>query len=173
MNIRQCDAYTGIGSRKTPTNILYQMTEIAECLARCGWTLRSGGAVGADVAFEQGARRKEIFLPTNDIPASAFEIAGLHHPAWGGLPPFVKRLHARNVQQILGENLDLKSRFVVCWTPDGAETNTTVKTGGTGQAIRIANAYNVPVYNLFNEGRLEQLKELCDCKMEQYSDYLE
>ena len=176
MNISQDCKYTGIGSRKTPQDIIYQMEDIAKYLCSSGYTLRSGGAQGADAAFERGAdeacSRKEIFLPSDEIPDEAFEIAALHHPTWGGLPPFVKRLHSRNVQQVLGKNLDLQSKFVICWTPDGAESVTTKETGGTGQAIRIANAYNVPVYNLANEGRFDEIKDICDCALMQYSDYL-
>ena len=37
------------------------------------------------------------------------------------------------------------SNFVVCYTPDGKAS------GGTGQAIRIAEYYNIPIYNLFYE----------------------
>lgn len=148
------------------------MTDVAKGLAECSWILRSGGADGADKAFEAGATKKDIFLPTGDIPDLAFEIAEMYHPAWGGLKPFIKRLHARNALQILGANLDCEAKFVVCWTPDGAETETTRETGGTGQAIRIANAYRIPVFNLANEGRLEQVKEFCDCALMQYSDYL-
>jgi hypothetical protein len=165
MNIRQDCAYAGIGSRATPQNILYQMTDLAQHLGQCSWILRSGGAKGADKAFEKGATKKEIFLATDEIPDAAFEIAATHHPTWGGLGPYVKKLHARNAQQILGKNLDNKVKFVVCWTIDGAETETSVRTGGTGQAIRIANAYNIPVYNLFNEGRFEVVKDVCDCAL--------
>lgn len=46
--------YTGIGSRNTPANILELMEDIAFKLAEKGWTLRSGGAKGADSAFEKG-----------------------------------------------------------------------------------------------------------------------
>lgn len=65
-------------------------------------------------------------------------------------------MHARNVLQILGQRtpFTLKSKCVVCWTPDGADgssTETSILTGGTGQAIRIAKAYGVPVFNLYNE----------------------
>ncbi len=176
MNIRQDCKYTGIGSRSTPQNVIFQMEDLSKYLCGCGWVLRSGGAKGADQAFERGAdaacRRKEIFLPSGEIPDQAYEIAAQHHPAWGGLPPYVKKLHARNVQQILGQNLELPSKFVICWTPDGAETKTTKETGGTGQAIRVANTYNVPVYNLANEGRFDDVKEICDCALMQYSDYV-
>ena len=46
--------YTGIGSRETPTAILDLMIAIGGVLAQRGFTLRSGGADGADDAFEQG-----------------------------------------------------------------------------------------------------------------------
>ena len=48
-------SYAGIGSRKTPPHVLAAMTQIAEALAERGYILRSGGAGGADSAFEKGA----------------------------------------------------------------------------------------------------------------------
>lgn len=173
MTVRQNCAYTGIGSRSTPLEVCYQMTELAQLFAKSGWILRSGGAAGADSAFEKGASKKEIFKPTDNIPELAFEIAAKHHPTWNGLKPYIKKLHARNVQQVLGKNLDSTTKFVVCWTKDGAEKETTRNTGGTGQAIRIAIAYNVPVYNLANEGRFEIVKQFCDCASMQYTDYFD
>lgn len=47
--------YTGIGSRNTPPDILDIMFRLAGKLASEGYVLRSGGAQGADDAFEQGA----------------------------------------------------------------------------------------------------------------------
>ncbi len=84
-----------------------------------------------------------------------------------------KKFHARNVQQVLGKNLDTPTKFVVCWTPDGAEQRTSNKTGGTGQAIRVAISNNIPVFNLYNEGRLEELKSSLDDMLLQYSDYFD
>ena len=56
--------YAGIGSRKTPPTIRSLMTKCANQLHNEGFTLRSGGAQGADTAFELGAQlRKEIYLP--------------------------------------------------------------------------------------------------------------
>lgn len=55
--------YTGIGSRKTPPDILFLMTAAAGQLSRQGWVARSGGAKGADQAFGQGDLNCEIFLP--------------------------------------------------------------------------------------------------------------
>ena len=59
--------YAGIGSRETPPDILLKMVKIGCHLAKMGWTLRSGGAPGADSAFEKGCDLgggdKQIFLP--------------------------------------------------------------------------------------------------------------
>lgn len=185
MNIRQPCAYAGIGSRETPEEVLEQMRQIAAHLAKCGWILRSGGASGADAAFEQGCGSgpKEIYLPWKNfnqnpsslytIPDEAFKIASEHHPVWHRLSPSAKKFLARDVQQVLGQNLDTPVQFVACWTSDGAEKHTTSKTGGTGQAIRVAVANRIPVYNLRNEGRYEMILELCECMALQYSDYFD
>jgi hypothetical protein len=60
--------YTGVGSRDTPEEVLSVMRTLAKCLARAGYTLRSGGAEGADAAFESGAQevpqaKMQIYLP--------------------------------------------------------------------------------------------------------------
>lgn len=46
--------YTGVGSRETPGAVIDLMQAAAYKLARMGWTFRSGGADGADTAFEEG-----------------------------------------------------------------------------------------------------------------------
>lgn len=150
--------YAGIGARATPSNILKEMTKIATFLEKYGYTLRSGGAEGADTAFEQGVTSTdncEIFLPWgmfNTHPShlfpphkKAFDIARVHHPKWSNLSDASQKLIARNSQQVLGQHLNENSEFIICWTPDGKAS------GGTGQAIRIATVYRIPVYNLFNE----------------------
>jgi hypothetical protein len=140
-----------------------------------GWTLRSGGARGADTAFEEGAKfataQMEIYLPEpgwnlrpNRPPyvqkptREAYAIAERYHPAWHNVKPNARPLHARNVHQVLGADCATPSKFVICWTPDGAQTETTMATGGTGQAIRIAVACGVPVFNLARTDTLERLK---------------
>lgn len=51
-------------------------------------------------------------------------------------------LHGRNAHQVLGLYLDHPVSMVLCWTPEGKGG------GGTGQAIRIAEAYGVTVYDM-------------------------
>jgi cytolysin (calcineurin-like family phosphatase) len=127
----------------------------AALLKGSGWTLRSGGAEGADLAFERGANGTgHIYLPWQGFngheliahnrsqpQSEAYNIAAQFHPAWDRCSQGAKRLHARNVHQVLGDDVTnpILSKFVVCWTPDGSGS------GGTGQAIRIAQHYGVPV----------------------------
>jgi hypothetical protein len=153
--------YTGIGSRETPLDILRLMTKIALYLQSKNYILRSGGAYGADSAFSKGCHEtnKEIYVPWHDynnlpliheISSMAFDMAATIHPKWDKLTTGVKALMARNCMQILGPNLDSPSEFVICWTPDKCihENERTSKTGGTGQAIALANKYNIPIFNL-------------------------
>lgn len=152
--------YTGVGSRKTPKKILDLMTEIALTLNSKGYCLRSGGAKGADEAFESGAgSRKQIFYASSATP-EAMKIAARFHPAWERCGEYVRKLHGRNSFQVLGVNLDNPSSFLVCWTPDGAISHSerTMRTGGTGTAISIAEDANVPVFNLGRSDHLSRLE---------------
>ncbi len=145
--------YSGIGSRKTPDNILEMMKEIAKNLAKEGYILRSGGAEGADSAFEKGCDevggKKEIYLPWKNfngnssslynISKEAFELAKKFHPAWSYLKYGAKCLHSRNGYQILGLDLITPVALVVCYAKEK---------GGTDQALRIATSKKIPVVNL-------------------------
>ena len=153
--------YTGVGSRETPPEILAVMTRLAEKLRAFGYVLRSGGAVGADQAFERGAgTRKNIFYAGDATPA-AIAMAAKIHPAWSRCSDYAKRLHGRNMFQVLGASLSEPSAFLICWTPDGAVggSDCSIKTGGTATAIRAASAHGVPVYNL---RRAEYLAKIMD-----------
>ena len=180
--------YTGIGSRDTPGPILELMEALAFMLCGSGsrpdWVLRSGAAPGADSAFERGALRAkpsygaanrpiQIWLPWTNFEGrpdgngwdyvlghSADEpIAKQFHPNWAACSQGARKLHTRNVGQILGTRImhygsendpdpevfeyrEPLSRFVVCWTPNGS------RQGGTGQALRIANWYRIPIFDL-------------------------
>ncbi len=166
-------AYAGIGSRKTPADVLDLMTRIARKLDAMGWTLRSGGADGADTAFTKDAPHAQIFIPwpgfngivycwSNRPSPNAFLIAAKHHPAWEFQSDVAKKLHARNVHQVLGDDCASPSAFVLCWTPDGSTGITTARTGGTGQAIRVAHAYGVPIFNLQREDHRKAWEGLCN-----------
>lgn len=56
-------------------------------------------------------------------------------------------MQARNSHQILGWDLETPTNFVVCYTK-----------GGTGQAIRIANHYNIPVFDVGAYDTIDEVK---------------
>jgi hypothetical protein len=171
--------YTGIGSRETPPDILLIMCEIGAVLAARGLILRSGGASGADTAFEGGADAaycgqpvpKEIFLPWrgfqrnlssfHDVTPEVLTIAKDLHPVWDRLSQGAKRLHGRNVYQVLGHDLKAPSAFVVCWTRRGElnESMCTPATGGTATAIKLASRRGIPVFNLARAPHLELFQD--------------
>ena len=126
--------YTGIGSRETPNEILDRMTRLGSWFSELDWVLRSGGAEGADRAFERGVRvgkQCDIYIPwkcfakhsDNPMIGSEFdtweeaeEIAKSIHPLgnifnddgtskWDNMKRGAKALHARNVYQVLGSDL--------------------------------------------------------------------
>lgn len=145
--------YAGIGSRSTPENIQAIMTKLATKLESLGWILRSGGAVGADLAFENGVTNsamKEIFYATHEMKDFALDSVKQFHPAPHKLNEYQTKLMARNYYQIMGFNNDMPVKFVICWTPDGCNSNNTrnINTGGTGQAISIADSKGIKVMNL-------------------------
>lgn len=162
--MKQFNFYTGIGSRRTPKDILRYMKTFAVFLGTKGVILRSGGADGADTAFEIGCSyvngKKEIYLPWKNfnnnkskfynISNEAMKIAEKFHPAWNKLSDGARKLHSRNVYQILGYDLNTPTNLVICWS-DGS--------GGTEQALRIAKHWKIKIYNLFNNDDLYNLEQ--------------
>lgn len=137
--------YAGVGARATPTQVLGYMEDIADLLRERRCVLRSGGAKGADQAFERGALGySDIYLPSSTPPKWTEVFTMYFHPNPEKLDPFGWNAMCRNAVIMLGINGDSPVDFVVCWTKDGKDS------GGTGQAIRIANAFDIPVYNLYN-----------------------
>lgn len=156
--------YAGVGSRETPDEIMDLMTDIASILEQKGYILRSGGADGADIAFENGVddpNNMQILLPyegfngayssnvgyyhiddiTNPDYVAAYNSLK-HHPKGYKLSSGSKRMMIRNYFQVHGINNQPSSLFNICWTPNGATV------GGTAQSIRLCNLANIPVYNL-------------------------
>ena len=139
------------------------MVKLSAKLNSEGYTLRSGGADGADLAFEQPSTNKEIYLPWKnfnnnrsylyDIAPEAFVLASQFHPVWDKLSPAVRKLMARNIHQITGQDLNTPSSFVVCYTPQGKLT------GGTRQAIEYAMSLGIEVINLGNQESLDRINK--------------
>ena len=58
------------------------------------------------------------------------------------------------VTSFLGPHLIEPVAFILCWTPDG------LVTGGTGQALRLAKDYMIPVCNLGKAKTMEEAFEM-------------
>lgn len=160
--------YAGIGSRETPEEIINLMKMMAKHLAKCGITLRSGAAQGADSAFEEGCDEvggpKEIYLPWKGFQNSksnlivshpkAFEYVKEFHPGSHYLSQGAMKLQARNSHQVLGQDLETPSNFIICYTKKGKGS------GGTGQALRLAKEFKIPIFDCgLYEHDMELLKE--------------
>lgn len=152
--------YAGIGSRNTPQAMLDFMSKISAILEQNGYVLRSGGAKGADTYFAKGSSNKEIFKSSDAKPWSFDEVKkhlpNDRPPTFDSWDPYIKGLLARNMMQVLGENGDSPVEFIVCWTPQGDYNSSDV--GGTGYAIRCANAHGIKVYNLGYKEQLDEFK---------------
>lgn len=177
LEYRELDKYCGVGSRETDEAGEILITDLTKLLNYNGYTLSTGDAPkGADLMFWSAIKtgkfrfgpfgRKPkpntiVVPPTNPVYDQARKIASIVHPAWNFLPEPYRELHARNVFQVMGKEISEPVEFLICWTPDGAEraNQTTKKTGGTGTAIKVADRFGVPVFNLKREDALIRLGE--------------
>lgn len=139
-----------IGSRTAPEDILAKMYALGRWFASQGILVRSGGANGSDKAFVKGVDAgngpKEIYTAEMPLESWWFACAEHFHPNWPACAEYAKKLHARNTPIVLGPS-DVQwnpSNAVVCWTKNGSEY------GGTGQGLRIAKYYQIPIFNLFD-----------------------
>lgn len=159
--------WTGIGSRSLPDGVADTMSIIAAQLERKGFTLHSGNADGADISFARGVdQNAKIFLPWESFNAQymselpnheyivvdksdteAYDSVNEFHPRGSSLDNTSRAFMARNYRQVVGHGR--LSSFIICWTPNGDIV------GGTGQCLRIAHRYHIPIINLANEDDLE------------------
>lgn len=164
--------YTGVGSREITHEEWDLMVAVAKWLANCGFTLRSGNANGSDSAFETGVEEsknktlKEIYIPWekfegNDLPGEKIVLANPDsmnyaislqwikeiHPAFDKLKQGARKLHQRNVHQVLGQDLEhpVPSLFLLACSKEDKKGDVM---GGTRTAWLIAKANNVPCFNL-------------------------
>lgn len=162
--------FTGVGSRNTPYGVMDIIYSLSWKLKNKGYLLRSGGANGADTSFEEAFLEnyhtnftKNIYIPWDGFNSryeefgytvarklsnhgEALRIAESVHPAWDRCSSGAKLLHARNVYQVLGHNLDDPSKFLICWAEE--DKNGNIK-GGTQTAWKLAEVFGVPRFNLY------------------------
>ncbi len=176
MSTKQIKYWAGIGSRKTPAEILDYQCKIATQLEKDGWLLSSGGAEGSDDAFEAGiteVSHHRIIIPRNGFNGKHANegyvnfgnatqlmknqcdaLASYVHPAWDNMPRWMKNLHSRNVMQILGPELDSPVKFVLYWAPTDKHG---IPTGGTRTAVVLAMHLGIPTYNMLEDDVIKRL----------------
>ena len=200
--------YTLIGSRETPPEILTLMTKFAYKAALQGYTVRSGGAGGADTCAEEGVLQylkdynqyskvaedlMEIYLPWKDFNSrnsndygyytlpfmsnrfQAEDVAKEIHPKWKleerikkgeveqpknwkPMSQGAKKLHTRNIYQVLGKDLATPSRFILCYG-ESEKKGSVIPKGGTRSACVLGQQHNVEIFNLYLEEHLERVKD--------------
>ena len=180
----------GVGSAKTPQDILDIMTQIAKRVKDDGGWVRTGHFKGADQAFQRGAGKNSVvYLPYLDfnanIPMQTQNFMDLgkvreldpevhrfathsvykYHPAYKGLGHEAKIRLAVSYLQILGLK-GVPVDAVVCWTENYKNGR---PKGVASQTVRIAEDYGIPVINLSGgyysgldtEGVWRALKDVC------------
>jgi hypothetical protein len=67
------------------------------------------------------------------------------HPAWEACKQGARKMHTRNVFQVLGKTLDQPSKMLIAWTKLDNQGN---PKGGTATAIKLATENGVQCFNL-------------------------
>lgn len=169
--------YTGVGSRKTPKDVQAKLTVIAFMLAKLGYTLRSGGAEGADTAFELGAKQHvvrspsqpyDIYLPYEGFNGRYDDQFNYHRPGCESKLGIERNARAKAIAADIHpawQNCDAGARafhtrnvFQVLGhdleSPSRflicwAPTDKKgIPTGGTATAWNLARKHGVPCYNI-------------------------
>lgn len=130
-------------------------------LESMGYTLRSGNADGSDSYFASGVeenaqiwlpwdnynldyqtkRPKHQYITIDENDKDAYDSVDEFHPAPQHLTPKSRLLMMRNYRILMGKDSP-NSEFVIAWTKDGKDS------GGSGQLLRIAKHYDIPIFNL-------------------------
>ena len=153
--------YAGIGSRETPQFYLNQMINIGRICGKRGLVLRSGGARGADQAFEKGCDmekgHKMIWRATwGELIKEeewAKELASTvcwEYPL-KDMRSRTRNLIIRNMYQIFGERNTTPVDFCIYYNLDDPMIKGSK--GGTRYAVRVAKQSNIPCFNLRTEQR--------------------
>lgn len=163
--------YAGVGSRETPVEICRIMYRWGYCLSKLNLTLRSGGAIGADISFEQGCDKnlgnKEIYytykyfvnykntitnhyLYNDELRERKEELVYKYHPRASSLSKGAFGLMMRNCHQILGCDLMSPVDFVLMWSPKIYTRDNRIYncSGGTGFAVRLAYSLDIPIFDI-------------------------
>lgn len=166
--------YAGIGSRSITDKESKTIEKIASKLSK-NFVLFSGNAQGSDQSFQSGSNGNcVLFLPWAGFEEQNFDFLKVldvfdlgkspegmesvrkYHPN-KNLTYGQKLMMSRNYHQIIGYKKYPKVSFVVYCANEDEKGNIE---GGTGQAIRIARAHNIPTINIRISGWQKKLTEI-------------
>lgn len=163
--------YAATGNKEMPESFKPQIQRIGRNLEKAGFILRTGGMEGLEDVIEKSTTKLEVHLPFKDFDGKQSKftftsdfvkgIAKMFHTSFDTLKPVVQTFLAKNVRLVLGKDGKSPALFLIVWTEDGAETTAekTFKTGNSGNAIAIANAIKIPVFNLVRPDAERRLYE--------------
>lgn len=163
--------YAVVGNRDTPAGALALAKDMAAKLASRGFTARLGGMDGLDktIADALTPQAYELQLPwknfggfeskTSYSSPEVMAIAKHFSDTWDTLKLPIQGFLGKNVRVLLGEKTKSIAMFLVVHSEDGAEhiREVTSRTGSVGHAIKIANHFNIPVFNLQKQDALTRL----------------
>lgn len=161
--------YTSTCSSKTPSEAQRLFKELSAKLSSLEYVCRTGDALGCDTVdskdyeiYRADKSIKSTTLLNTKVPdyiwRDARDLAIQLHPGFTKLSDDNQTSYIQNLLQVTGIKKKLSS-FVICWTEDGAQDSLSVskKTGRVGWVIKVAEVYNIPVYNLRNQETLDRL----------------
>lgn len=161
--------YAVVGNREFPTDLMPKLTSIVKKLDSLGYTARTGSMKGLDICVEELTSNVELQLPWknfNDKESkntfSSPEILALaksFQPGFDELSLPIKGFLAKNVRVLLGSKGISRAIFLLCHSEDGVDSarHVSSRTASVGHAIKIADKFNIPVFNLKNPNVEEQL----------------
>lgn len=182
-------AYSGIGSRETPPEVISIMEDAGFRLARIGFILRSGKADGADAAFQRGAQRFqgakcEIYIPWKGFKGGSglidkwdilpdeldrqypgydemrWEWVKEVHGGWERLSQGARKLHERNIHQLFGPDLGNAYLNQSKFVLYYApETKSGNPKGGTATCVNLARKQGIRTLNLLTQEGRDTLEK--------------
>jgi hypothetical protein len=164
--------YTGIGLDLPNDELLPRITNAANMARNEGFILRTNLSDGAWAPFWFGSgygkfmdriRIKEATVLSLNIAKSY--IAQINRNKWDYFDQHQKNLHALSIMLLFGPQCNHPSKFLLCWTPNGAEsaahcTGSNGVTSYVGFMIQVARVNKIPVINLQRKEWETKLKKV-------------
>lgn len=162
--------YIMTSGRDVPKHIVEQMVELSRSIKESGYVLRIGGLEGGDNVLGELDKDAELYLPWKNFSdkvsklyfstEECLALASKFNAKFNEINNSMRSFLGMYTRMVLGKDLKSRVNFIICWTPDGAEDSSsiTTKTGLIAQAIGIASAMKIPVFNLNNADTVNKIK---------------